>query len=250
VIHVDVDAHFRAAAVGRRVGLLRGLRRLGVGLVVIVVRAWTSATSRWSRSLRIDESLLGLRDLQGGGLHALGLLGWHLKVVRDHLAALADHVRVLPGSLWLLISLLHNETAGIALVGLPDAAPDLVRRARRQLRLLCVGRTQGRIRTGVGHPIIHLSHVARRGLVELLVFLVLGLHQLPAQCLARALHLLLALIRLHGPVVLLLLLLLTLLLLKEIALRHLLLHLELLLLLGEQLGRHLGLRVQLHLELL
>ena len=53
VIHIYVYAHFCAATVRCRVGLLCGLGRLGVGLVVIIVSAWAATASRWSGSLRV-----------------------------------------------------------------------------------------------------------------------------------------------------------------------------------------------------
>lgn len=85
---------------------------------------------------------------------------------------------VLSRSLRLLISLLHDETASMAFVSLPDTTAHLVGRAHRRLRLLPRPGTQRRIRSRSRprHPITsNLPHVARRRLVELLMLLILSL---------------------------------------------------------------------------
>ena len=166
----------------------------------------------------------------------------------------------LSGALRLLSSLFHDETASMAFVGLPDTAANLIGRPSRQLGLLARPRAQRGVRPCArsnSAVAAHLPHVASRGLVELLVLLVLSLHQLASERLPWGLHgaLLVLLVLLHATSIagLLLLLrvgLLLLLLLEEVTLCQFLLHLQLLLLLRKQLRRHLRLRVQLHLQLL
>ena len=87
--------------------------------------------------------------------------------------------RSLALTLWLRTPLVHDETALIAFVGLPDSAY-LRRLSSRRLLLLL-------LRLGLAEVDIPIVHIASRGLVELLVLLILCLEQLAADGLALCL---------------------------------------------------------------
>lgn len=162
-------------------GVLRRLRRLSLGLIVVVVCAGTTASSRGTSSLRVHEGLLSWRHLQGGRLHWLLLRWWNLQVVVRHLRRLVAHVlsrRRLALTLRLRAPLVHDETALIAFVGLPDGAYLRRLSSRRLLLLLRLGRAEAHV---------GIIHIASRGLVELLVLLILRLEQLAADGLALCL---------------------------------------------------------------
>ena len=63
VAHVDVDAYFVTTSELRGVGVLRRLKRLGLGLIIIDECARTTASSRRTSSLRVHEGLLSWRHL-------------------------------------------------------------------------------------------------------------------------------------------------------------------------------------------
>lgn len=220
-------------------------------MVVVVVGAWTAAASRGPRSLRIYEGLLGcllrVRQLLLLLRARLRLARWNLQIVARELARLGANVLVLCGLVLdldrLLLGLIRpwrvdDDAALVAFVRLPDRT-DLS--TLPSTHLLCLTLLRLVHCTHVGNSLIavHLPKVASRRLIELLMFLILRLQEVPSHVL-----LILLLLLIGGDLVLncalrsgsgrLLLLLLPRLLLEEVALGHLLLHLQLLLLLDAE----------------
>ena len=220
-------------------------------MVVVVVGAWTSTASRRPRSLRVDESLLGclLWDRQLLLLLRawLRLASWHLQVVTRQLARLGAHVLVLCGLVLdldrlLLLGLIRpwlvdDEPPLVAFVRLPHG-PDLRALPSTHLLRLILLRLVHAAHICNSLIVVHLAEIAGRRLVELFVFLKLCLQELPSHVLLILLLLLIGTDLVLDCTLrsssLLLLLLLPRLLLEEIALGHLLLHLQLLLLLNAE----------------
>lgn len=237
-------------------------------MVVIVVGAWTSTASRGPRSLRIYQGLLGclLRDRQLLLLlHARLRLAWRdLQIVARELARRGADVLVLRGLvlhldrlllLWLIRSwLVDYEPPLVAFVRLPHRTDLSALPSTHLLCLILRHLVHGtHIRRNSLSGAVHLPKIPSRRLIKLLMFLKLCLQELPSHVL-----LILLLLLVDNDLVLdctlgsglLLLWLLAWLLLEEIALGHLLLHLQLLLLLdAEELIGVLGAwAVHVHLE--